>query len=173
MAVIKEFWCPAHGDFDSPTPTCPQGCSVGVERHFRTPPGLAFGVARRTDHLLEGIAKSHGLSDMDNRGGRPARALTTNDKMRVMRESIEQRYGKTGWGAVAPGKTYEPGIGVKDNGVNGNGALQTIGQMAPSAPAADVRSILADVPKPPVHRIVDRRDPGGAAGIAQIHKAAA
>jgi hypothetical protein len=160
MPVIKEYWCPAHGDFDGAEPTCPKGCSVGVERHFRTAPGLAFGVAKRTDHLLEGIAKEHGLSDMDNRGGRPARMLSQGDKMRAMQEAIAAKYGSTGWGSLADEKS--------------GGAPATVQSMVqPGATPVNTREILADVPKPGITRIVDKRDPSGAAGMALVQKAAA
>jgi len=161
VAVIKEWFCPGHGDFEGPEPICPKGCTVGVERHFRTAPGLAFGVAKRTDHLLEGIAKEHGLGDMDNRGGRPARMLSQGDKMRAMQEAIAQKYGSTGWGSLADAKS--------------GGAPATVNQYVtqPGATPVNIKETLAEVPKPAVTRIVDNRDPSGAAGRALVQKAAA
>jgi hypothetical protein len=161
MSVTKEFWCPAHSDFDAKEPVCPHGCTVGIERHFRTAPGIGLGVAGRTDKLLEGIAKQHGLSDMNNRNGRPARVLSNNQQAQVaLQEQMQRRFGRTsaGWGALPDAEQGGAPAAIQSMGASGS---------------VDIHETLADVPKPAVHKIVDKRDPSGAAALAQVQRAAA
>src|ERR1700678_2039609 len=65
MAVVKEFWCADHGDFDRSHPICPTfGCdSKHVTRVFRTAPGIVSSRTRRTD---AGIRKSADMYHINN-----------------------------------------------------------------------------------------------------------
>lgn len=74
MAVLKEFVCLAHGDFeaytdmDGPVPSCPQGCHPSMtQRAFRTAPSIQSHGYRGLNSTFETLAREHGLSDMSNR----------------------------------------------------------------------------------------------------------
>ena len=58
MAVIKEWKCAAHGDFEGSHPICPElGCdSASVERAFRTPVSVSQGKYKRFDGGLRQTA---------------------------------------------------------------------------------------------------------------------
>jgi len=70
MAVLKEFICAAHGEFEEfvngdETPYCPHGCSPRfVNREIRTVVASRSNSTDRMDHLIDGIAKEHRLSDI-------------------------------------------------------------------------------------------------------------
>lgn len=65
MAVLKEFKCAQHGDFEGTHPICPAlGCiSENVERVFRTPVGISQGKYKRFDAGLRRTAEGMGISD--------------------------------------------------------------------------------------------------------------
>jgi hypothetical protein len=70
MAIIKEWRCAAHGEFEAPEGICPRGCPKRfVVQEIRTPPAYHDGVTRNTDQTLRALADEHGLSDMSNRNG--------------------------------------------------------------------------------------------------------
>ena len=60
MAVIKEYKCLAHGDFDSVNGVCPHGCTT-VVRAFRTAPGGRSEKTKKTDATLSRLAEKFGL----------------------------------------------------------------------------------------------------------------
>ena len=68
MAIIKEWTCLAHGDFDGPEAVCPHGCET-VTRSFRTAPGLKSDSTKGCDSRLEYLAEKYNLTDMSNRNG--------------------------------------------------------------------------------------------------------
>ncbi len=70
MAVMKEWRCMAHGDFDSTEQACPRGCGAGmVERVFRTPPSIQSQGYRNINASLQDTAAQFGLRNMDNFSG--------------------------------------------------------------------------------------------------------
>jgi hypothetical protein len=70
MAVLKEFYCKAHGAFEEfvksdRNPKCPKGCSPRfVTREFRTAPSIRGVATGRMDGLQREIAHDFGLSDL-------------------------------------------------------------------------------------------------------------
>lgn len=70
MAILKEFRCAAHGEFESTEHACPQGCPARfVVQEFRTAPHFHNGRTANIDRTLDGLAESVGLTDMSNRNG--------------------------------------------------------------------------------------------------------
>lgn len=70
MAVIKEWKCAAHGEFEGPEQKCPFGCPKRfVVQEFRTAAAVHDGTTAYTDATLRGLADSVGLTDMSNRNG--------------------------------------------------------------------------------------------------------
>ena len=70
MAIIKEFKCREHGNFESGIAICPR-CGKIAQRVFITPVGLSFGKARRIDAVIEGEFERRGISNYTNAGGTP------------------------------------------------------------------------------------------------------
>ena len=73
MAVLKEFFCKAHGRFeavaDDNVPPCPYGCTT-VERRFFTPQGISTsGKTKFVDQTMSELAARFGFGDMSNRNG--------------------------------------------------------------------------------------------------------
>ena len=70
MAVLKEFYCKAHGAFEEfvkndRMPKCPKGCSPRfVSREFRTAPSIRGVSTGRMDGLQRELAHDFGLSDL-------------------------------------------------------------------------------------------------------------
>lgn len=66
MAIVKEFYCRAHGEFESTTGRCPSGCAASiVQREIRTAPAYRrSGTLKFIDQQLSLIAAENGLSDM-------------------------------------------------------------------------------------------------------------
>lgn len=67
MAVIKEFFCIEHGDFEGSHPICPaDGCaSEAVEQVFRTPPKISKGKFKRFDASTRRSADLMKISDFN------------------------------------------------------------------------------------------------------------
>jgi hypothetical protein len=157
MAVVKEFRCLAHGPFEATKAVCPYGCDT-VTREFRTPVGFASDRTKSIDRTVEGLARAHNLSDINNRGGQaavrqnPMFARQQRDVAQIMAE----RYGTTGWGKMAAGGTYNVAEGRAETvaGRAGNGAVGAVASYGGHADnaLAEVRDHLK--PKP-VNRIAD------------------
>jgi hypothetical protein len=139
MAINREWRCFAHGAFesDAESPTCPHGCDT-VEREFRTPPAFASARTKSIDNTLESLARSHGMTDINNRGGRAAKGPSPNQgaQQASLNAYIAQKYGSTGWGAIP--KEKEGGAPA---------ALSAYGGRADNA-LAEVRDAGALVKKP-------------------------
>lgn len=70
MAILKEFVCAAHGDFDAFEAKCPHGCSGRfVRREIRTAPAIRHGGTRNIDNLTQQLADDFRLTDLSNRDG--------------------------------------------------------------------------------------------------------
>ncbi len=157
--IIKEYRCKAHGNFESSdeNPVCPYGCDV-VDRVFMTPPGFRSDATRRMDSNTEMLAKSYGLTDMNNRGGRPVIGQDPNMARRQeeFNHFIKQRYGD-GWGNVPKGGTYN----VQERRVEGtgSGAMGALSQYhaTPDNVVGNLKDSGAFTPKP-VHMIRDHEN---------------
>ena len=70
MAVLKEWTCRAHGDFEAfaeqgETPECPKGCSSRwVTREIRSAPAARNVVTGRMDQLQRDVASDFGLNNL-------------------------------------------------------------------------------------------------------------
>jgi hypothetical protein len=66
MAVLKEWCCLEHGEFEGSHPICPfQPCSSeAVVQEFRTPPKIGTGMVRRHEKGLRRTADIYALSDL-------------------------------------------------------------------------------------------------------------
>ena len=169
MAVKKEYRCPAHGLFESTKPICPSGCTV-AERAFITPPGFKSARTRNLDSTVRQIAQDHGLTDMNNHGGTTAARIASPEEKRAIEfnAAIRKKYPSL-WGSVPSGGVYKVGMGPtnENRGPGAVGATAALG-----APPENAMEPVREFVQQP-HAYVYKRDPGGAASIAQVKKAAA
>lgn len=65
MAVLKDYCCPKHGEFESREPKCPmKGCETDVYVLFKKAPGLKSDKTKATDKNLRGLAKDFDMTDI-------------------------------------------------------------------------------------------------------------
>lgn len=152
MGVTKEYFCKGHGNFetDQEPPLCKFGCDT-VERIFLTPPGLRSARTSNIDSTFEGLAKSYGMTDIDNRGGRAAKRAPAgfDQKQAELSRIIRERYGN-GWGSVPAGGTMN--AQTKQVSGTGAGAMGALSQYhAPPSNALE-QAREAFVPKPVLYR---------------------
>lgn len=104
MAVIKEYFCPGHGDFESAEARCPHGCTVVAEREFRTAPAYHNGNFRKTDNLVRSQVEAMGLSNIrSSREGEVARIQSPEAKrMEEFQKAVKNRYPSL-WGSMPQG----------------------------------------------------------------------
>lgn len=69
MGIRKEYVCLAHGEFEGDQPLCPHGCTVAIERHFRSAPALKSPRTGNIDRTLAVLAREFGYSDLSNKNG--------------------------------------------------------------------------------------------------------
>lgn len=89
MAIMKEWACKAHGEFDSTEAKCPHGCHGTVIRVFLTAPGINTGMVGRVDKTLGKFAKDYGLGDVSNRNGSVANSVNVQSADRFRRRPEE------------------------------------------------------------------------------------
>jgi hypothetical protein len=114
MAVIKEWRCLAHGNFESAVAVCPHGCGT-VIRDFRTAPGTRSEKTKTSDRALDRLAARYQLTDMSNRNGSVASSRGVPKGMEPL------------WADLPKGNNYEVGKGevARDGSAGGaEGALK-------------------------------------------------
>ena len=131
MAVLKEYECIVHGDFEGKfegDAACPHGCTGSgmVQRVFRTAPAhqsAAFGNLNRN---FEQLAREHGLTDMSNRSGEGMRKSTWQGERRLQ-QATEMVIGKSRGGLQGQdaGDYFKP---LKDFGQVGANAQGSLGK---------------------------------------------
>ena len=99
MATLREYFCLAHGEFESFDGECPHGCSERfVQQEIRSAPAFKSHRTKNVDTRLQDLSEGYGLSDIPSvKEG----------------ESVMQRLRKTpdykpSWGDV-PVKHADPG----------------------------------------------------------------
>lgn len=111
MGIVKEYFCPGHGDFESDKPICPKGCSVAAEREFRTPPAYHNGKTARTDRMVREQVESFGLSNIrSSREGETARIASPQEKkMEEFNRAVRAKYPSP-WGKLPQGDNAIPAV---------------------------------------------------------------
>ena len=156
MGVKKEYRCLAHGNFESSEEPalCPYGCDT-VERIFLTPAAFRSNRTRNIDSTLDSLAKSHGLTDMNNSGGQAVRRRTPkqNTDQQEFNRFLHDRYGD-GWGRIPQGGTMNAQTKeITGSGPGVGGAIAAY-HGRPDNALAEVRESGALVPK----RVLVRHD---------------
>ena len=93
MAILKEYRCAKHGDFESRYSVCPHGC-LDVERIHTKAPAVVGRRTRNIDATLEQIARDGGYTDLSNKRGSLAASLAPPEKP-VTIHPLVQKYMDT------------------------------------------------------------------------------
>lgn len=146
MGIVKEYECGGHGPFETSDepPRCPHGCNL-VERAFRTAPAFHGGATRRTDALLDGIAKDYGLSNMRTglQEGDTAKIQSPQARFAAQhQQAVRKRYPKM-WGNLPDAK-------------QGGAPAALAAYNAP--PANSVESLKLMLTPKPVERVIHPED---------------
>lgn len=65
MAVLKDYCCPKHGEFESREAKCPmKGCETDVYVLFKKAPGLKSDKTKATDSNLRNLALDFDMTDI-------------------------------------------------------------------------------------------------------------
>lgn len=65
MAVLKDYCCPKHGEFESREAKCPmKGCETDVYVLFKKAPGLKSDRTKATDKNLKNLALDFDMTDI-------------------------------------------------------------------------------------------------------------
>lgn len=105
MAIVREYSCPGHGDFESTEARCPHGCTIVVAREFRTAPAYHNGKTQRTDRMVRDQLDAMGVSNI--RSAREGEASRIQDprasKMAEFQKAVRSKYPRM-WGEIPNGK---------------------------------------------------------------------
>ena len=96
MAVLHDYRCLAHGNFEARTAQCPHGCGAGmVEKVFLKPVGVTSARTQGIDRNLNQLALDFGMSNMSNQGGRSVKqaAGQSEEQARALQEMLAPRWG--------------------------------------------------------------------------------
>jgi hypothetical protein len=89
MAILKEYVCAAHGEFEAFEPVCPNGCAGRfVRREIRTAPAIRSVRTGNADAISRQLADDFGLTDLSNKDG----------------DSVMQNLRKKDWTRVKKGE---------------------------------------------------------------------
>jgi hypothetical protein len=120
--TIREYTCFAHGEFEAETPVCPFGCTIAVEREFRTAPGTRSSKTKGTDAALQRLAQRFGMTDMSNRGGNVA-ASQQHGQPAGDQFDLTPR-----WGAIPKGGVFHQGGRIEEREGSQGGAASAAAQ---------------------------------------------
>lgn len=140
MATLREYFCLAHGEFESFDGECPFGCSERfVQQQIRTAPGLKSIGTKNVDAGLDDLSKSYGLSDIPSvkEGESVMGRLRRNPKYEPIWGEV--KHAEPGWsarGEQAP--KYSSGYPAGVNINNAKGAFTPLPQLT---------QIVGSVPK--------------------------
>jgi hypothetical protein len=157
MAVLKEWVCMAHGDFDSTEAVCPHGCSgeIMVQRAFRTAPMIQSAGYARINSTFDSLAAEQGVTNMSNSSGQQRRAdYATHKRLAAANDMLIRNGPRKGQDA---GEFFKP-VGSVNLATTGGGALQKQGSQT-------VNSLGVPLSTPSVR--VEGRHDGTKAGLPQ------
>ena len=133
--IKKEYFCMAHGKFESAKAVCPKGCTT-VERRFFTPTSIKTSArTNNIDKTLEMLASDYKLTDINNQHGtaavkRPDPKVT--NQMDQLNEAVRQRFGV--------------GLGGGFAAMPDSGGAPAVASSLKAAPTVDMASIKQTLP---------------------------
>jgi hypothetical protein len=122
MAVLKEYRCAAHGEFEASKPKCPHGCSTRfVSQEFRTAPAMKSQGTKRVDRELQNLATDYRMSDIRNGPNGESVMETLRKKPQAAPMWGDVQHAAPGFSQRGDAATFSPGsIGVQGgNGLAG------------------------------------------------------
>ena len=136
MAVLNDYNCLAHGVFQSFTGHCPHGCSREMSSviHLQAP-GIVSGRTKGIDKTLQGLARDHGLTDMNNHNGTTGAFIADPSMAKADRELQARMHGNQ----TFAGRFGDGGVGA---------TLASNGFVADNALSNDVVKSMIQPPKP-------------------------
>lgn len=107
MAVLKDYCCPKHGEFEAWEAQCPmKNCEADVYVLFKKAPGLKSDRTKNTDKTVNQLAMDFQMTDIkstregDNQAGFFTRNNTTSPAELAKQEAEAQRQPRMGDAAI-------------------------------------------------------------------------
>ena len=159
MAIVKEFICLAHGDFDSTKAVCPHGCKGEiVQRVFRTAPSIQSRGFKITNDTFESLAREQGVSNLRNSYGESMRKADHDTYKRLDHANeLVMTASKSGMVGQDASQYFKP-LNNFQMGSTGGGAIQKVGDQVMAG------GIPLNRPRADVVSAFDGRDTGLPAG---------
>lgn len=111
MAVLKDYCCPKHGEFEGWEPQCPmKNCEADVYVLFKKAPGLKSDRTKNTDKTVNQLAMDFQMTDIkstregDNQAGFFTRNNKTSPAELAKQEAEAQRNPRPGDAAIWGGQ---------------------------------------------------------------------
>ena len=111
MAVLKDYCCPKHGEFEAWEAQCPmKNCEADVYVLFKKAPGLKSDRTKNTDKTVNQLAMDFQMTDIkstregDNQAGFFTRNNTTSPAELAKQEAEAQRNPRPGDAAIWGGQ---------------------------------------------------------------------
>lgn len=130
MAIIKEWACAAHGEFEGAEGICPWGCSSRfVRQEIRTAPAYHDGRTKRVDRELEALARDYGMTDIrsDKDSGSVMQQMQKTKPEELQPFWKEVPHNQPGWTKRGEAQTK---YGASDLGLQGDAVLQQVKEAA-------------------------------------------
>src|ERR1700690_107549 len=122
--MIKEWFCMAHGRFESEEALCPYGCTT-VERRFYTAPGTRSAGTKLVDGVFMDFANERGMTDLSNRNGTIGNSRNTPPPNLMphwgkTEKTVKATLAATGNNGVGGGDSEIPALGKPQVSVMGS-----------------------------------------------------
>mgnify|MGYP003342764998 CR=1 FL=1 len=110
MAVLKDYCCPKHGEFEAWEAQCPmKNCDADIYVIFKKAPGLKSDATKNTDKTVNQLAIDFNMTDIkstregDNQAGFFTRNNKTSPAELAKQEAEAQRQPRAGDAAIRGG----------------------------------------------------------------------
>ena len=135
MTIKKEWFCMAHGKFESAKAVCPRGCTT-VERRFYTPTSIKTSDrTKNIDRTLQQLADDYKLTDINNQNATAAVKRPDTkavNQMEAMNKVIQEKFGvHAGGGWVAMPNQGGATAAAQSLGASGTVDMNSVRQTLP------------------------------------------
>lgn len=126
MAVLKEYRCAAHGEFEATKPKCPHGCSPRfVSQEIRTAPAMKGNSTRNMDAIQQDLATSYRMSDIRNSANGDSVMTTLRKNPQTAPSWGDVQHAKPGFSRRGDAQVFTP----SSMGLQGDNALAGVKPM--------------------------------------------
>lgn len=160
MAVIKEYRCAEHGEFEGSHPICPaERCDSSlVMQEFRTPPKIGTGMVRRHEKGIRRTAEIYGLSD-----------LRTAREGEISKPAYQSEYGtELCWGQQVQEKMGQSFSMLANQAAKPSGDQRLNNGMATAATEVGITSVTPTARPPSFETTYEKGDAKSAAGASGL-----